>query len=470
MLKPYIPEYITVHLGSPSSNAENLTISFIDYIKNVASSEIYPTWNDSALTANIYAQISFALNRVYLEHYRSQGYNFNITNSPLYDQSFNWGRNTFENTDRIVDFIFNEYIRRIGFIEPLAAKYCNGTTVVCTGLSQWGSQSLALQGSKSIEILKYYYGDNIEIVKNAPISGIINSYPGYPIKKGDQGNYVVIIQNRINRISFDYPSIPKINPVDGIFGTNTENSVKRFQEIFNLDNDGIVGKSTWYKINTAYTSIARLNELDSEGLKLFGLTLKYPDAISYGDSGSKVSILQYFLAILSEFYENIPPVKITGQFGDETKNSVIAFQQYKGLPETGVVDDITWNKIYKSYVGIVNTFLIPYSLENIITYPFPGETLRIGSSGESVKLLQEYLSVISTVIKSIPNVKITGTYNQQTMYSVIEYQDLFGIKKTGTVDRETWNSITNTYRDILSASKARPTQYPGFILKEGMND
>lgn len=175
---PYVPQTITVHLGYPSSDAQNVIVSFQDYIKNVASSEIYPTWDESAIIANVYAQISYALNRVYTEFYPSRGYNFHITNSTAVDQKFIYGRNIFENIDRIVSEIFNDYIRRIGTLEPLAAKYCNGTTVTCEGLSQWGSEYLARQGYSSLDILYNYYGRDIELVVDAPIKNITRSYPG----------------------------------------------------------------------------------------------------------------------------------------------------------------------------------------------------------------------------------------------------------------------------------------------------
>ena len=213
IITPYVPSYIVVHLGTPNSSAQNVTVSFPDYIKNVASSEIYPTWNEAAIYANIYAQISFALNRIYLEHYPSQGYSFNITNSTAYDQAFTPGRNIFENIDRIVDDVFNDYIRRMGYVEPLAAIYCNGTTATCNGLSQWGSEELANQGYSSLNILKYYYGYNIELVQEAPVMGLQPSSPVYPLQRGSVGDYVVVIQRSLSRISQNYPTIPNIYPV-----------------------------------------------------------------------------------------------------------------------------------------------------------------------------------------------------------------------------------------------------------------
>ena len=298
---PYVPEYITVHLGPPDSDAENITVSFPDYIKNVASSEIYPTWSESAIVANIYAQISFALNRVYTAFYPSRGYDFNITSSTAFDQKFIKGRNIFENISEIVDGMFNSYIRRVGFIEPLAAKYCNGTTVTCNGLSQWGSEELAREGYNSIQILKYYYGDDIEIVSNAPVSEITTLYPGYPIIPGDRGNEVALIQTALNEISTNYPAIPRVS-VDGIYGENTENAIKTFQEIFDLTPDGIVGLATWYKLVYLYVGIRRLAELNSRGQQLLGESFEYTGVTQLGDTGLKVTIAQYLLSVLSECY------------------------------------------------------------------------------------------------------------------------------------------------------------------------
>ena len=244
---PFIPEQITVHLGTPSSNAPNVTVPFSDYVKNVASSEIYPTWDEDALRANILAIVSFALNRVYTEFYRSRGYDFDITNSTAFDQYFVNGRSFFDNVSRIVDELFNDYLRRPGFVEPLAAKFCNGTTVTCEGLSQWGSQNLAQQGYNANQIIRSYYG-NVETVVNAPIRGNTSSYPGTPLRVGSSGPNVVVIQTELNRISQNYPAIPKIPVVDGIFGPQTESAVRKFQEVFNLTPDGIVGKATWYAL------------------------------------------------------------------------------------------------------------------------------------------------------------------------------------------------------------------------------
>ena len=393
---PYVPQRITVHLGTPNSDAQNVTVSFSDYVKNVASSEIYPTWDESALRANILAITSFALNRVYTEFYRSRGYDYDITNSTAFDQYFVNGRSFFDNVSRIVDELFDDYLRRPGFVEPLAAKFCNGTTVTCEGLSQWGSQNLAQQGYTSTEILDSYYGD-VEIVTNAPIQGITTSYPGTPLRRGTTGPSVVTVQASLNRIAQSYPAIPKIPVVDGIFGSRTEAAVRKFQEIFNLSPDGIVGPATWYALVRIYVAVTRLAELRSQGQRFYTNSWATTDPIEQGDTGIKVEHLQYMLSVLSAYIPEIPPVNIDGIFGNATRAAVIAAQRRFGLPQTGIVDFQTWDEIYDQFSGIENTTLrgeenFPYTqaiqgqtpLRNryartSIMTQFPGSDLRVGS-------------------------------------------------------------------------------------------
>ena len=351
---PFVPQRITVHLGPPDSDAENVTVSFSDYVKNVASSEIYPTWDESALRANILAIVSFALNRVYTEFYRSRGYDFDITSSTAYDQFFVKGRSFFNNISDLVDELFNDYLRRPGFVEPLAAKFCNGTTVTCEGLSQWGSQNLARQGYNSTQILRSYYGD-VEIVNNAPIRGITTSYPGTPLRRGTTGPSVVTVQVSLNRISQNYPAIPKISPVDGIFGAATESSVRRFQEVFGLTPDGIVGPATWYALVRLYTAVTSLSELRSQGQRFYANSWAVTDTIEPGDRGIKVEHLQYMLSVLSAYISEIPPVTVDGVFGPATRSAVIAAQRRFGLPQTGIVDSGTWDEIYDQFAGIETT-------------------------------------------------------------------------------------------------------------------
>ena len=371
-VSPYIPQNITVHLGAPSSNAPNVTVPFVDYVKNVASSEIYPTWEEPALRANILAIVSFALNRVYTEFYRSRGYDFDITNNTAYDQYFVNGRSYFSNVSRIADELFNDYLRRPGFVEPLAAKFCNGTTVTCEGLSQWGSQNLALQGYNANDILTSYYG-NVETVINAPIRGIQSSYPGTPLRLGSTGPNVVVLQVALNRIAQSYPAIPKLANADGVFGSRTEASVRAFQEIFGLEADGIVGQATWYAIVRLYTAVTRLAELRSQGQQFYAINWNPPEALQVGAAGEPVRQLQYMLSILSSYIQGIPNVTVDGIYGAATRAAVLAAQRRLGLPETGVVNTMTWNEIYDQYAGIENT-----SLRNRET--FPGE----GSAGAAI--------------------------------------------------------------------------------------
>lgn len=389
---PYIPRNITVHLGAPNSDAPNVTVPFVDYVKNVASSEIYPTWDDAALRANIYAIVSFALNRVYTEFYRSRGYPFDITNSTAIDQYFVNGRSYFENVSRLVDELYNDYLRRPGFVEPLAAKFCNGTTVKCEGLSQWGSQELAQQGLNSVEILRRYYG-SFEIVEDAPSRGIQSSYPGTPLKRGSQGPNVVVVQAELNRISQSYPAIAKVPKADGIFGPKTESSVRSFQRIFGLEPDGIVGKATWYELIRLYTAIQQLSELKSKGQQFYSVSWAYPNALRQGDRGQSVRQLQYMLTMLSEFISQFPPLEVDGIFGPATRQSVLAAQRYFGLEETGVVDPSTWDRIYDQYAGIQRTALdakalLPETRPDALARStdlkqFPGQTLQPGMRDSS---------------------------------------------------------------------------------------
>ena len=393
---PYIPQNITVHLGPPNSDAENVTVSFVDYVKNVASSEIYPTWDESALRANILAITSFALNRVYTEFYRSRGYDFDITNSTAYDQYFVNGRSIFENISQLADELFNDYLRRPGFVEPLAAKFCNGTTVTCEGLSQWGSENLAQQGLNSVEILRSYYG-NVETVVNAPIAGITSSYPGTPLRRGTSGPSVVVIQTELNRISQNFPAIPKIPNVDGIFGAQTEASLRRFQEVFNLTPDGIVGPATWYALVRYYVAVTSLAELRSQGQRYYANSWALRDPIEEGDRGVKVEHLQYMLSVLSAYIPEIPRISIDGIFGPATRNAVVAAQRRFNLPQTGIVNSATWDAIYDQFSGIETTSFrdpedFPYTSALLGNTPpraryartstmeqFPGNNLRMGN-------------------------------------------------------------------------------------------
>ncbi len=459
---PTIPDTITVHLGAPTENAPNVTVPFVDYIANVASSEIYPTWPESAIRANIYAQISFALNRIYTEYYRVRGYDFDITNATSIDQYFVNGRDIYENISQIVGEIFDTYIVRQGSIEPLFAQFCNGTTVTCAGLSQWGSVSLANEGYTPYEILQYYYGEDIDLVSDAPVMNITSSLPDRLLRLGTAGDDVRQIQIRLNRISDNYPSIPKIAIPDGVFSFDTEDAVRRFQEVFSIPADGIVGKSTWYAIQFIYNAVKRLNELDSEGITLSEVTQQYTRALSEGSVGIEVQNVQYLLSYLAEFYNTIPPVAIDGVFGPATTSAVSAFQSTFELPVTGEVDFATWDVLYRTYLGFLATIPFQYTEGNIL--PYPGVPLRLGSQDDSVRVLQEYLNFISQWIPEIPSVSPTGYFGEQTQNAVLAAQDFLGIPQNGTVASVTWSAIADLYSDLYNGSRLGEGQYPGFEL------
>lgn len=459
-LIPYIPETITVHLGPPSSNAENVTLPFADYIANVASSEIYPSWNENAIRANMYAQISYALNRVYTEYYRSRGYPFDITNSTAVDQSFVKGRDIYENVGALASELFNDYIRRQGNIEPLFTTYCDGIQVTCGGLSQWGSEKLAQNGRTPYEILTYYYGDDIDLVRDAPVQGLTASVPEVPLRLGSSGTDVRLIQVRLNRISQNFPSIPKIALVDGIFSYNTEDAVIAFQEAFSLTPDGVVGKATWYKIQQIYASVKRLADLGSEGIKATDITQLPYELPSFGDTGLAVRNVQYYLDYLSRFYSSVPPLAVDGIFGEATREAVRAAQQTFGLPQTGELDARTFEAIYDAYLGIIDSLTFEFREGEVL--PFAGVVLTLGSQAPEVTVLQRYLNTLAEAYPEIPLVEPTGYFGTQTQAAVLAFERLFGLPQNGVVEATVWNAIASEYATLSSGDVLREGQYPGY--------
>ncbi|MEA4988273.1 MAG: peptidoglycan-binding protein [Anaerovorax sp.] len=448
--QPFIPEQITVHLGEPDAPAENITLSFPDYIKNVASSEIFPTWPESAIRANIYAQTTFALNRIYTEWYRSRGYDFDITNSTKYDQSFVPNRDIFENIARIVDEIFNSYVARQGRVEPLFAAYCDGRETTCEGLSQWGTVPLAEEGKTPYEILQYYYGDDINIIRDVPINANFESYPLYPIRLGSFGQDVSVIQNELNRISQNYPSIPKIvNDQPGIFGAETEAAVKQFQQIFNLTVDGIVGSATWYKIKFIYNAVKGLSELVSEGIAPEEIESPFVVAWQEGDTGIWVEVLQYYIRVLGCYYPDIPIIEITGNFDAETAQAVIAIQKKFNLIIDGVVGIQTWAVLDKEYKKILNN-LPEECLQNKTIYP--GYILSKGMGDKNVTLMQTYLQKISEAYPEIPKVEVTGYFDEQTENALKAFQQKFIGTVTGLIGPPSWNKISSIYESLTEAT------------------
>ena len=463
--RPTVPETVTVHLGRPDQPARNVTVPFLDYGANVASSEIYPTWPENAIRANMYAQISFVLNRIYTEYYRSRGYDFDITNSTSIDQSFVEGRDVFDNVRELAGELFDSYVSRQGNVEPLLASYCDGRRVSCDGLRQWDTVELAEQGLSPYAILTYFYGNDIDIVQDVPIANTTESAPIVPLTIGAVNDAVRVAQIRLNRISKNYPSIPKIEKTDGIFLQDTADAVRRFQEIFGLTADGIIGRSTWYYIRRIYNAVKRLNELDSEGVSLEEITQQYPGVLREGDSGVNVANLQYFLAFVSTFYDTVPPLAIDGTFGPATRAAVEGLQRTFGLTVDGIVGPLTWKTLYDAYLGIVGTVPPQYIEGNVI--PFPGVVLRTGSDSDDVRILQEYLNYVARSYPQIPTVSVTGYFGPRTREAVIAFQELAGLPVNGQVSALTWTALADLYSDLYNGQTMGEGQYPGFTLGTG---
>ena len=461
--KVIIPKNITVHLGKPAASARNVTVSFRDYIANVASSEVYPTWPEQALRANIHCQISLALNRIYTEWYPSKGYTFNITNSTSYDQYYVHGRTVFDVMVRITDDIFNTYLRKRGTVNPYYSEYCDGKSVTCPGLKQWGTVTLANQGRTALQILRYYYGSDIEIVRTNNIQSIPQSYPGSPIRQGDSGTAVFTLQRQLNRITKDYPFLGKLT-VDGVFGSRMAATVKAFQKQFNLTADGVVGRQTWYKISYIYVSVKDLAELTSEGEVSSG-TLSDGTwggtVLRTGSTGSSVEQLQFWLNTLAQYESSIPSLTVDGVYGTGTANAVRAFQRKYGLTVDGVVGRATWTEVYDQFRSIQS--------DNGTPNAYPGTALREGASGQNVRLVQFWLKIARTVYPSLSNVTVDGKFGSATTAAVKRFQTYFGLTSDGVVGRTTWNKLYEVYNDIankLLSSSLRPGEYPG-VLRNG---
>ena len=443
---PIIPDFITVHLGGPDEAARNIKVPFNEYIKNVASGEIYPTWNESAIRANIYAIISFTLNRIYNEWYRSRGYNFDITNSSLYDQSFEEDRQFFENIYNIVDEIFNNYIVRKNQIQPLFASYCDGRKTTCNGLSQWGSQYLANQGKTPIEILKYYYGNDIEI-KKGNLGPNIKSYPGYQLELGNASNDIKIIKKQLNRIGRNYPSIPVIIKDTIFFDTELEKSIKMFQEIFNLKVTGKIDEETWYRIKYLYNAVKNISDLYAEGITIDEVELQYPEILELGVEGKYIRELNYYLNVIAYFYPDVPFTKLQGEVYDKNlENAVISFQERFNIIPTGKVDRKLWKTIQDAYKNTINN--IPKKYLTYINEFFPGRYLSRGMEGEDIINLQRFLYTICENTHEIPGVIINGKYDILTEKSVRYIQRKLNLTENGVVGAITWYNIVELSKQI----------------------
>ena len=436
---PIVPNSITVHLGKPDEAVRDVTVSFTDYISNVASNELYPTWPNEALKANIYAIISFTLNRIYNEWYRSKGYNFDITSSSIYDQSFKYGSSTYENINNIVEDIFNNYVVKNGQVQPYFTRYCDGRKTTCNGLSQWGSVSLANQGKKHLEILRYYYGNDISIKYDAVVGDVEQGYPGYEIGLGNAGNPVIAIQRDLKRIRANYPAIPTIQDNYGIYNEETENAVKKFQEIFNLPITGIVDKATWYKIKYVYTSVKKLADLYSEGISEREANFLYQDKLEYGDTGIEVEYVHYYLDAIAFLDPDIPRLPTNSIYNNNTISMVKAFQSKYNLPVTGIFTYTDWNVLKNVYKKLLNTYNGNYS--EYINELYPDYFLTRGSQGDDVLRFQKFLYKICEYDHSIPGVRVNGIFDDLTEKSVLKLQKDYGFDLNGIVGPLLWRKV-----------------------------
>jgi peptidoglycan hydrolase-like protein with peptidoglycan-binding domain len=439
-----IPTHITVHLGPPNTSARSVCIPFADYIKNVASSEIFPTWNEAALCANIYAQISFALNRVYTMWYRNRGFEFDITSSSSHDQFFVYGRNIFENISRIVDNIFNGFLRIPGRREPFFAQYCSGTTATCKGMSQWGSQDFAVRGYTPISILRHYYSPDIQIVMSNNFASGTGTYPGTALREGAAGENVRLMQTYLNKIS-NYFYMPSTGKTDGIFGEKTKGSVIAFQRINNLVPDGIIGKRTWYAITRIYAAVKDLAELDGKSERNKDTAQPpsqvYPETLlRIGSRGDHVKLMQTYLTAISKVFPIVSPLTADGIFGSLTQNSVRAFQWLFRLTPDGIIGEQTWNKIVSVYNHLPDVTAPQYS----------GTLLRVGSHGNNVTLMQKYLDTIAQRYPSVPQLMTDGIFGPLTQTSVVAFQRLFGLADDGIIGPMTWKMIVSIHNKLMS--------------------
>lgn len=439
-----IPEYVTVHLGRPTETARNVTVSFPQYIKNVCCSEIYSTWPENAIRANIYCQISLTLNRVFTEWYRSRGFDFDITNSTSFDQFFVFGRSIAENVSRIVDEIFKTYIRKGDVLEPFFAEYCNGTTATCPGLKQWGTVTLAQQGLTPLQILRFYYGPTVNLFQATIVKGVPASYPGTPLRLGSTGPSVLIIQTQLARIRQNYPLIPALT-ADGTYGAATEAAVRAFQRIFNLTSDGVVGSATWYRISYIFVAVTKLAELGSEGIPSGGVPVPPTPSniLRLGDTGSTVRLAQFMLNIAANFYKTLLPIGIDGVFGRLTQSAVRLFQAERRLSVDGVIGPMTWSELYAVYYDVFNS-ITPVNPQ------YPGTPLRLGSTGANVSMMQRFLNYIGENFGGIPVLTIDATFGVAMRTAVIAYQNMFGLVADGIIGMLTWNSIVSVYNTLTA--------------------
>ena len=396
------------------------------------------SWPEEALRANIIAQVSLALNRIWTEWYPSRGYSFNITGSPGYDQAYVNGRTVFAVMERLTAELFNTFVQRSGDAEPYFTEYCDGKTVTCPGMKQWGTVDRAREGMNALQILRYYYGNRVQLVTTDNIAAIPSSYPGSPLRRGSTGTNVRILQKQLSRIAKDYPSFGK-PAVTGTFDEATENSVKKFQKQFSLTADGVVGRATWNKVSFIYVSVKDLAELTSEGETAEGTQSAggWPGTVlRRGSTGSSVEQVQFWLSDLAQFDSSLVRVTVDGSYGAATVSAVEAFQTLFGLTSDGVVGRSTWNKLKEVGLAVANKIVAA----NVAPGQFT-TTTRAGSSGTAVRAVQYYLRRLAAYYSDVPRVAVDGKFGAATTWAVKAWQSRAGLTVDGVVGRLTFQSL-----------------------------
>ena len=392
------------------------------------------SWPEEALRANIIAQVSLALNRIWTEWYPSRGYSFNITGSPGYDQAYVNGRTVFAVMERLTAELFSTFVQRSGDAEPYFTEYCDGKTVTCPGMKQWGTVDRAREGMNALQILRYYYGSRVQLVTTDNIAAIPSSYPGSPLRRGSTGTNVRILQKQLSRIARDYPSFGK-PAVTGTFDEVTENSVKKFQKQFSLTADGVVGRATWNKVSFIYVSVKDLAELTSEGETAEGTQSAggWPGTVlRRGSTGSSVEQVQFWLSDLAQFDSSLVRVTVDGSYGAATERAVRTFQQKQSLTADGAVGQRTWNALYTAWVD---------AQSDLGGTAWPGTALRRGAAGMEVRLVQFWLRLAADNYSALRTVAVDGSYGAATVSAVEAFQTLFGLTADGVVGRSTWNKL-----------------------------
>lgn len=451
-----LPDWITVHLGPLQKEAENITVTFCDYLKNVACGENLPTWPEAAIQVNICITAAFTIQCLQNKNYRGQGYCFDITNDRTTDPYFYPDRGIFDNIAKLVDEMYPD-----SFIHA----YPNiGKIRYCPGFYPWESVDLISKGFDAERAIATILGKPVQQdAANRKLPVYV-----YPLKRGNSGVEVRQLQNWLNRISSHYAGIPKICPADGIFEEDTEKSVIAFQQIFGQKADGIAEKGTWYKILFVYQAVQKFSHLGQK-LRLPSCSpLQLSDPLKEQDTGETVSILHRLICFLSLFDPYIPEADYTETYDNQTKAAVISFQLRYGLEGTGTVGFTTWESLLHLYKSVWDT--IPQELWVKMPTEYPGYSLAMGMRGSAVQTIQECLLALRETNPLIPPLYATGTYNAQTKSIVSAFQKMNGILPNGIVDQETWNAILSAYNDLQAGKRVQYGQYPGYIIKEGECD